>query len=70
MVCDQLIAHLASASTRNRLLTWQAADCPDGNDWDLLEEALANRVSFINDLYFLVHVVVRELQESSLKVQT
>lgn len=43
-VSDQLIAHLASASTHRRLLNWTESECPDSDDWDLLEEALANRV--------------------------
>ena len=34
---DQLIAHLASASTRARIMHWEEAECPDGDDWDLLQ---------------------------------
>lgn len=43
-VCDELIAHLASASTRTRLLTWTPSECPDNSDWDILEDALASRI--------------------------
>ena len=42
--CDQLVAHLASASTRGRLLTWELHECPDGDDWDMLHELLVAKV--------------------------
>ena len=45
MACDQLTAHLASASTRRRLMHWEESECPDGDDWDLLQELLVARVN-------------------------
>ncbi len=43
--CDQLIAHLASSSTRARILEWSASECPDGDDWDAVQEMMVAKVN-------------------------